>query len=153
MKVKIECELKINEKELSKDKKERERDIKSQIKWAKQRVQRGYDERISWSIDWYLNRMMPKWLKELRPVEGKTQGTPMEFFTDEECSTSDGISKEAEVRARDAWKKEIDIMISGFEAAQRLNDSWKPESEDSEDWKLFNAGFDSFKKYYFCLWD
>ena len=142
--------MEIDEDCIRLSKESREEDIQDQIKWAVQRVQNGSDERISWSIDYYLNENMPKWLTALKPVEGKIQGIPVAMYP--ECNGTK-YSNEDDLNARNKWSEILDIIIAGFEAAKQIEDKWVQESEDNELWKAFNFGMDNFKKYYFCLWD
>ena len=146
--VKVNCAMEIDEDSLRLSPESRKEDIQDEIKWAIQRVQRGFDERVSWSIDYYLNENMPKWLSSL-----SKQGTPTVMFTNEELSSSDGISKEADLAAHTRWEKIVQSMIDGFEAAKEIEDHWVQETPDNPLWQKFNLGMDNFKKYYFCLWD
>lgn len=36
-----------------------------EVKWAWQRVFRGWDDRVSWDISYYLNKNLPLWLEEV----------------------------------------------------------------------------------------
>lgn len=146
--VEINCELEIDEDSLRLSPESREEDIQSEIKWATQRVQDGFDERVAWSIDYYLNENMPKWLTSLCK-----HGTPSSMFTKEELEEAGGISNESHEKAHARWNEQIQIMIAGFEAAKEIEDKWITESEDNEHWKAFHLGMDTFKKHYFSLWD
>lgn len=150
--VSVQTFLEIDEDSISSDPDQSLEDIKDQIKWAVQRVQQGYDERVAWSIDYYLNDMMPKWLTELKPVEGKIQGIPMSMYSEEELNSNE-ISKEADERAKAKWSNELDTIIQGFIAAKEIEENWIKESKDNEKWQAFNKGFDALKRNYFSLWD
>jgi hypothetical protein len=154
IKVQVTCEMEIDEDSLRITPETREEDIQSEISWAIQRVQNGFDERVSWSIDYYLNENMPKWLSALKPVKGKPQGVPMVMYDEEYLSKVDGdLDPIEELKAKNKWNKTLDTMIEGFEAAKEIEEHWIQESPDNELWQKFNLGMDNFKKYYFCLWD
>lgn len=146
--VKVNCAMEIDEDSLRLSPESREEDIQNEIKYAIQRVQQGFDERVSWSIDYYLNENMPKWLNNL-----KGTATPMVMFTEEECSDPNGISDEVSAIAHARWEEIVKTMIDGFEAAKQIEDRWVRETPDNPLWQKFNLGMDNFKKYYFCLWD
>jgi hypothetical protein len=148
IKVEVCCVLDIDEDSISSLPEQRELDIQDEIKYAIQRVQLGSDERVSWSIDYYLNENMPKWLSKL-----KDAGTPLNVFTEEELSDPEGVSDEVSNVAHSRWEKILETMIAGFEAADKLEDGHGSEEDNKELWEAFNLGMDNFKKYYFCLWD
>ncbi|PIQ14560.1 MAG: hypothetical protein COW67_13150 [Flavobacteriales bacterium CG18_big_fil_WC_8_21_14_2_50_32_9] len=103
-----------------------------EVKYAYQRVVNGYDERILWDIAEYLNRVLIPVLKKFR--ENK-YGYP------------NGLTQKA-------WDKELDIMIKGFEASQRIKDL-NPGTRDSyrNDMKIAEKGLSLFAKRYMNLWD
>jgi len=72
------------------------------IKWAWQRLTRGWDDRVIWSIDYYLSEMMPAWLRRLKRVQ---HGYPCQFEGKPE-----------------KWDEVLDTIIDGFEAAKQIND-------------------------------
>ena len=146
--VNINCAMEIDEDSLRLSPESREEDIQDEIKWAIQRVQNGYDERVSWSIDYYLNENMPKWLSSL-----SKQGTPTSMFTNEQLMNPEGISKEEDAIAHSKWEEIVQTMIDGFNAAKEIEEHWIQENPDNDMWKKFNIGMDNFKKYYFSLWD
>ena len=147
--VNINTSMEIDEDSLRLSPEHREEDIQDQIKWAIQRVQNGSDERVSWSIDYYLNENMPTWLENLKT----NKGTPGKLFTDDEMNNPEGISDEASERAYKEWISILDAMIAGFKSAKEIEENWIPKTEDNELWKSYNKGMDLFKEYYFSLWD
>lgn len=143
------------------------------IKWAWQRLYRGWDDRVIWGIDIYLAKMIPIWLHRLKEIQ---HGYPAQFEGPEE------------------WDEVLAIIIDGFEAARQIQDrdfpAWdwlvrkekkrygrrlnilKPEDlarlnvlkEETNFWKIlkaqeaatmikFQAGMDLFKEHFFDLWD
>ncbi len=81
----------------------------NKLKWAVQRVFRGWDDRVIWNIDMYLARMMPVWLRQLKAQKGFP---PLVFHGD------DVDIEESEKM----WNEILDKMIEGFEAAQHIDD-------------------------------
>jgi len=112
------------------------------VRWAWQRVFRGWDDRVIWSIDWYLARRLPAWLRRLKRLK---HGIPMFCFEDMSDDSPSAMEK-----ATVKWNAEIDTMVAGFEAAIRIT-----EYEDTyvEDMAMFKSGMRSFTKHFFDLWD
>jgi len=112
-------------------------DLLRNLKWAAQRVFRGYDDTVIWSIDWYLCMYMPIWLRTLKE---KKVGYPSSFY---------------ENGGEEAWDKVLDEMIAGFEAGFKYADSPFELNNDEikavkEQW---SKGMDLFKEHFFSLWD
>jgi len=111
-------------------------DVIRNLKWAAQRVFRGYDDTVVWSIDWHLCEYMPKWLCTLK--ENK-QGYPADFY---------------ENGGEEAWNKVLDDMIAGFEAGFKiLNEPPIDKDEYQALTDRWSSGMELFKEYFFALWD
>jgi len=151
MKVTVTCEMEIDEDSLRISEEGREEDIQDQIEYAIERVQKGYDRRVAWSIDYHLNEMMPKWLDELKEDKVGVPG----FMIDKDAPTDEhgGFSNEVIDEAREHWDVELTKIKNGFLAAKEIEDKWILETPESPEWIAFNEGFDSFKKCYFGLWN
>lgn len=118
-----------------------------EIKYAWQRVFDGYDERVIWSIDYWLNEKMPIWLAKLRDQK---QGIPIVFFPE---GMVDCNEEEME-KARLLWDAELDKMIAGFNAHQKMLDLEYTDNKDAEKLQeTFEVGMTSLTKYYGSLWD
>jgi hypothetical protein len=124
-------------------------EVLNQTKWAWQRVYRGWDDRVVWSIDDYLSKMIPQWIKQLKEVK---HGIPIEMFDsedwDEEKST---YIQNAEERAEKKWDNILDQIIDGFEAYEKMKEKYV--YEDLELKNKFENGFNLFMKYFSGLWD
>lgn len=124
--------------------------IGREIKYAYQRVFRGWDDRVIWSIDTYLNEKLVVWLKVLKEQK---HGVPSEFFSERyDYNTTDEDFKVAE----GLWNAELDKMILGFESNSKLQDfsRWSEKKEELgllE--KQFQDGMVAFVKHYNSLWD
>jgi len=88
------------------------------VKWAYQRVYRGYDDRATWGISYWLNDMMPKILSQMK---GSAYGIPMAFFN-EEMDDDGNYTEEEETKASERYDKVIADLIWAFEEMKRLED-------------------------------
>jgi len=104
-------------------------DFIRQIKWAYQRVVRGFDDRASWSIDYWLNDKLPEILLQLKE---NCHGIPVQFFDGLEHDENYVYSKESEKIAEQKWNEELDKMITGFFAAKQIDD-YKYETEEERE--------------------
>jgi hypothetical protein len=124
------------------------------LRWAWQRVFRGWDERVIWSIDWYLAEMIPFWMRQLK--EDK-HGVPGMCFKEDDYNDakSDYSLKEG---AWDRAEKEYDDILEkiavGFESyLAREEYKYKTDDEKNQLTKNFEEAFDLLKKYYGTFWD
>ena len=126
-------------------------DAMRQIKWAYQRVVRGWDDRASWSVDYWLNDMMPDILLRLKETK---HGTPIEFYEGLPHDNNYDYGDTGDKIAKERWNAELDKIIAAFVCAKKIN-----ELEYETDYnlktleKVFRDGMKSFVKYYFNLWD
>lgn len=156
MKIHIEYDYEIPDEEMEYHIKNDE--IKEQIerekKWAIQRIQRGWDDRVVWSVDCWMNDIMPDILAKLK--EDK-QGIPMLVFDGMIPEKTDGNYSDEQCEiAKEKWNNKLEIMINGFLAAKRISDiefNWKNKDEEKELISEFEEGMKLFTKYYFSLWD
>lgn len=127
------------------------REYKRQLKWAYQRVFRGWDDRAVWSLNYFLADIIPSILKKLK--EDKV-GIPMFCFEglpyDDEntYSYSDESTEIADAR----WISILDEMIIGFEIYNKL---WEfPDYEkEREEYKKVERALDLLKEHFESLWD
>jgi hypothetical protein len=123
-----------------------------QVRYAWERVF-SYDERIIWSIDAHLSKMMPIWLQQLKKQK---QGVPTIMFedsdwNDEKCEYIDGAMERAEKKYDDI----LDQIIKGFESYNTLGNKFL-SIHDPEYIKLnqdFEIGMQLLTKYFGTLWD
>ena len=100
-----------------------------EIKWAWQRIFRGWDDRVIWGLDSYLCEYMPVWLRKLK----KKQGCPLEMYSDPyKTSYSDEEFKEAQKR----WHNLLEEIAEGFEAGKHYIEddfpAWKQLQDEEE---------------------
>jgi hypothetical protein len=129
------------------------KNISDNIKWGYQRLTRKWDDRVIWSIDFYLSEMIPIWIKELKD---KKHGIPCVCFDESDWNNEKNDYKDgAEIKAQTKWDEILDKIIEGFEAQKKIEDEglWEKDPEFNELNKKFNEGFDLLKEYYTDLWD
>lgn len=125
------------------------KEVCNQIKWFMQRGFRGYDQRAIWSIDYYLAKMIPLWIRDLKKSQ---HGVPCAVFDDKDLESSDGIPDEVIDKAKIKYDIILNEISEGFESYEKM----QRESSDSDTYKRlkkkFDRGFSLFKKYYETLW-
>lgn len=151
-------------------------------KCAYQRLVRGWDDRVPWSVDWWMNGIMPDILRKLKK---DTHGIPSSMFEGLETKPDESwnYTEGAYVIAQKRWDDILDKIIAGFEANQRAKeglyekelgdyplyrpdgvsrDAWKETSHDrfqkscdlaERDQKTFEEGMRLFAEHYNDLWD
>jgi len=108
------------------------RDLYLQAKWFVQRGHRGYSDKDTWSIDWYLCTWMSDALAMLKK---RKLAHPI------------GMSHKA-------WMAKIDRMINAFRIARKIqNYDYKTTRECQAALKQFRKDFNLVKIHFFSLWD
>lgn len=128
-------------------------DLFYEVKWAWQRVFRGWDDTAVWSVDHWLDEIMPDILNTLKLEK---YGTPNSIFTKDEMDEDGNVSEENHKKAHDRWNKELDKMIAGFLASKKLRNldyNWQDKTEEQAIKNTFDEGMQSFVKHYHSLWD
>jgi hypothetical protein len=128
------------------------------INWAWQRVFRGYDDRIIWSIDGYLSRMIPLWVMQLK---NNGIGFPMAMYNDEDLDEKNNYeaSEDSTKKASDKWNAILDQIADGFESYSKIEEEYlypnKPGFEDRyiELNNRYENGFNLLKEHFSDLWD
>jgi hypothetical protein len=133
-----------------------------EIRYAYQRVYRGWDDRATWGIGYWMNDIIPDILKQcLDNTYGGVVGIPITFFegdTDENYSYTKEQHDSALERMRSVY---IDV-ISAFENMKKLEDfeydfKNKSAEENLKDYKdEMNSTKERMKKlidYYYELGD
>jgi len=117
-------------------------DLTNPIRWAWQRLTRDWDDRVIWSIDYYLAEMMPVWLRKLAKDK---QGTPISMYGDNWLEPTGEEDEAAMLR----WDGILHEMIDGFEAAKRIIDYDKRDG----DIQRAARALELLQQYFFDLWD
>jgi hypothetical protein len=124
---------------------------RSEIRWAWQRVFRGFDNRYWWSHHHEHSRLTHQALTIFRREH---VGSPSQFF-DFNTSNEDGHKK---------WEDVLDDMIAGFQAAMDMEEVYITNEAGEYDFeasrkeeerlrKIMDKGLKLYIKYYKNLWD
>ena len=119
---------------------------RNRIKWAWQRVFRGWDDRVIWSIEGYLSKHMPEWIEKLK--ENK-QGVPIDCFPNPKRRPSE---RELEV-AEEKWDDTLDQIAEGFRSAYKISDGDPAKPADGTDYAKFDNAMELLHKWFFDLLD
>lgn len=121
-----------------------------EIKYAWQRIFKGYDERVSWSIDCYLAKMIPKWIYDLR--NAKEPGIPQSFFDKYSLQEDDNYSEEDEKEAHKEWHSVLIEIENGFKDYLKLDEIEFDDPERKNMEKRFERAFDLLREHWNELW-
>jgi hypothetical protein len=104
-----------------------------EIKYAYQRVARGYDDSAKWGLYEFISRVSLPILKEYR---NNGAGYPIMF------------------NSREEWNVVLDKMISAFEIIIK-DEYWYGINKKTykKDLKTIKEGLSMFSKYFMQLWD
>lgn len=121
-----------------------------EVKYAWQRVVRGWDDTAPWSIDWYLAEQIPQLVEALKKHSMGIPTTILAEFTpiDNNYNYSDDDIKKAEEK----WKAILDKIILGFESYPKLHYLYPGEEGYEEHLFNFDLGFQLLKEYFEDLW-
>lgn len=121
------------------------------IKWAWQRVFRGWDDRVIWSIDYYLAEMLPTWLIVLKRNK---HGVPSMMFSEDDFVGENYEVSDEVLELREAEYDAILHRIAKGFVAYRMMDDVEYKSETWYAYKsLHQEGFELLQKYFGTLWD
>ncbi len=121
-------------------------DPRQEIKWAWQRVWRGWDNVAVWSIDLYLAQLIPELIKQLNELE---RGVPIAMFEDDDWDDENYRYKPgATERAALRWEGILNEIIEGFEEYAKLS---LVEGGALRN-KKFQRAFILFQEYFGNLW-
>lgn len=121
------------------------REALREIKFAWQRVFRGWDDRVTWSVDYWLDEIMPDIITKLK---NDKIGVPAKYLPNLE-----NVSKEELETAREKFYADLDIIINGFLAAKKISDFDYKDKEYNSLVETFESGMKMFTELYFNLWD
>ena len=117
------------------------------VKYAWQRVFRGWDDRAWWSIPNYHSKLISELVRELK--NHNNYGVPCVIIDKYPYDEDHQHSDEDYEKAKKDWHDILDQIADGF--SQYEEGSTQDEMEISE--KKFNKAFDLFREYYGNLWD
>ncbi len=114
--------------------------MKYEIKWAWQRVFRGFDDRWYWNLDINLSWIIPKCVRHIKKYG---MGCPGKLY-----------DKKRKNNECYKWKEILEKIAKGFEAVEKIqnNHFWKGRKFEKLD-KQYKEGMRLFVKYFRNLWD
>lgn len=120
------------------------------IEYTWERVFKGYDRRVIWSIDFYLAKMIPLWIRELKETK---YGVPWDMFDNNNLKESYNPNNDEMKIAQEKFNNILEEIAIGFESYEEFYNTI-PSSENYKKLELkFNNGFELFKKHFSSLWD
>ena len=124
--------------------------IKGNLKWAWQRLFRGWDDRAVWSIDVHLANVIPQMVRQLKKV---THVVPSEMFEEGDWDEKENYYKDEAMEVATAkWDAILDEIAEGFDEYYILSVEGNCSQEAWESEK-FKRAFDLLRKYFPNLWD
>lgn len=127
---------------------------KYEIKYAWQRVYRGWDDTAMWGIDMYLSKMIPEMTRELKKW---SQALPMQAFEGlpYEDEINYGYSEESMNIASERWNKVLEEIAEGFEIYYKSDSDiqYYKDEENLRKLEKFEKAFDLFRKNFGSLGD
>ena len=130
--------------------------ILSHIKWAWQRVFRGWDDRVAMSMDSYLVEMIPQWIKRMKEYGNSY---PPSLSKEKWSRVLDEISegfKSGRQLIDDDFPAWDDLRGSGWLSGEIPHDSvfWdKLKEQQDEALEKFGRGMELFVEFFWDLWD
>ena len=155
--------------------------LKRELKWAWQRVKRGYDDQIFWSFDHYLDQLI---IKDLQWMLKNRNGSPvLEGWTEDDChekwteilkemlhyfkqSTEQYCSEVNEyedlvdfdsyfVPSKDGGRYSTMHYKDISTEAEEIRDKYHMRSKEIDEYRAANhkKAMDMLSKYYRHLWD
>ena len=122
------------------------------LKWGWQRLFRGWDDRVIWSIDYHLAKNIPVWMRELKVRHHGIPGRILvpEDYVDESRRTSD---ETFQIRINQ-WNKILEDIAKGFDAYLEIEDlPYASSDEVQTKMEDFEKGFDLFREWFGDFWD
>ena len=123
-------------------------DLFREIKLAYQRITKGYDDSMVGDIDFYLMRIIPTLIIELK---SKNPALSQELFDGLEMNEHYGYSEENEKIARERYYVILDTISNGFKAYETIMYKYNTEDNEDELKKKFDEGFILFHKWFHTL--
>jgi len=137
------------------------------IKWAYQRVKKGYSDWDLGDMDIWFLETIPKMLKDFKDKNNAIPTSMFEEYLDAHKDQDDYLDDEAEKTAIAQWNKTLDRMIYCFNEAnedkcsKRNEYDYKTEKEAHLNKEkeitlyreeMLKEGFELFRKYFHNLW-
>ena len=125
-------------------------EIWQDVVWAYQRVVRGWDDRVLWSICDYLLIYVPIWIQEYRK---DIYGVSGYYLTRDDFDENFHLTDEGRKRSQKRMDKSLDKIVEGFVAGQVISASFDPIDKESGLYKKYATGMNELRDVLFSLWD
>jgi len=123
---------------------------KNEVKWAFQRMHRGWDDRDVWDISICLSRIIPEMVLSLKE---KGEGFPASLVEDEDWDkTKNSFREGAEERLMQEWETILDKIAEGFGEYRELIESGRSCFGEATENKKFQEAFDLLREHFGSLW-
>lgn len=118
------------------------------IKYAYQRMVRGYDDTDNWDIGYYLSGKLPFMLEKVK----EHKGVPSLIFEEKDFDDKGNILPGIyEIRKKE-YTRILEKIALGFRSYRFIQDNYPDDIESKKYWDDFNEGMALFVKYYSTLW-
>jgi len=124
------------------------KECRRQVKWAWQRVFRGWDDRAAWNADGYFAKQISEIIGYFSEHK---QSNPMVIYP-EDYDVS-GENESLDIEMSEKWKNILKEISEGFSLYEEACDCIYGMDEEKEETIKFNRAFDLFKRYFVDLWD
>lgn len=122
-----------------------------EIKYAWQRVFRGWDDRMIWGVDSTLAELIPKLLKQLKEVK---HGVPISMFDEDDWDEENYCYKDGSTeKAEKKWDAVLDEIVEGFVYYNEQKYEAFSEEEMEELKTKLDCSMDLLKEHFMSLWD
>ena len=111
-----------------------------EIKWAYQRVARGYDDRVQWDLSYYLGKLILVHLKEFK--KNLSEDKFMSYPATMKDLEGNDLGEEANIKN---WKNIVDEMVEGFDYLMNHDDYWDAILEEHGDKRDTEETFMGYK--------
>ena len=122
-----------------------------EVIWAWQRIFRGWDNRIVWSIDMHLAKMIPEWLELLKE---RSTGISISMYEPDDFDENYDPIDGADERAIAKYNKILDDIILGFKCYDEGDGLWDAKEPNYEFMKAnFDNAFKLLHEHFSLLYD
>jgi hypothetical protein len=119
-----------------------------ELKYAWQRIFRGWDDRAIWSIDYYLSELIPELVLELKEI---THGVPWAMFP-KDVVAGEETSEDMEI-ASENWDKTLEKIAEGFKYFHKNVYEVSSIEEINILQEKVNESFELLSEHFMSLWD
>jgi hypothetical protein len=112
-----------------------------EVRWAYQRVSKGYDDRATWGIGYWLGKYVPKILGEMK---GSKVGIPMTFFDDTENTEYSDAEEDTAAKRYDEVIMDLKKAFEEMVEMEEYKFDWENKTRE-ENLEEYNIKMKSIK--------